>query len=58
MCLSNLYIVLKTGWSIGVTVTACIVAWASSLCSALGLTKRPFGLLENNMGPSPRRPAT
>lgn len=50
MCLSNLYIVLKTGWSIGVTVTACIVAWAlfSSL-AALRVTKRPFGLLENNM---------
>lgn len=50
MCLSNLYIVLKTGWSIGVTVTACVVAWSlfSSL-RAVGLTKRPFGLLENNM---------
>lgn len=28
MCLSNLYVVLKTGWSIGVTVVACIIAWA------------------------------
>jgi hypothetical protein len=50
MCLSNLYIVLKTGWSIGVTVTACIVAWAFfSAAGKLKLTKRPFGLLENNM---------
>src|SRR4051812_14893900 len=28
MCLSNLYIVLKTGWSFGVTITACILAFA------------------------------
>lgn len=50
MCLSNLYIVLKTGWSIGVTVTACIVAWAFfSAMSGLRVTKREFGLLENNM---------
>ena len=27
MCLSNLYVVLKTGWSLGVTVTACILAF-------------------------------
>ena len=27
MCLSNLYVVLKTGWSLGVTVTACILAY-------------------------------
>ena len=28
MCLSNLYVVLKTGWSFGVTITACILAYA------------------------------
>ena len=28
MCISNLYVVLKTGWSFGVTITACIVAFA------------------------------
>ena len=28
MCLSNLYVVLKTGWSFGVTLTACVVAFA------------------------------
>ena len=28
MCLSNLYVFLKTGWSLGVTITACILAFA------------------------------
>src|SRR6185295_18961491 len=40
MCLSNLYVVLKTGWSLGVTVTACILA--------VGLSRTPFTLLENS----------
>ncbi len=49
MCLSNLYVVLKTGWSIGVTVTACIMAWACfSGLKATGLAKRDFSPLENN----------
>ncbi len=49
MCLSNLYVVLKTGWSIGVTVVSCIIAWAAlSGVKALHLTKRPLGQLENN----------
>ena len=29
MCLSNLYVILKTGWSLGVTLTACILAFAA-----------------------------
>jgi hypothetical protein len=29
MCLSNLYVFFKTGWSMGVTLTACILAFAS-----------------------------
>ncbi len=49
MALSNLYVVLKTGWSLGVTVTACILAWgAFKVLSALRLTSHPFGPLENN----------
>ena len=28
MCLSNLYVFFKTGWSLGVTLTACILAFA------------------------------
>jgi uncharacterized oligopeptide transporter (OPT) family protein len=49
LCISNLYIVLKTGWSVGVTLTASILAWAFfSGTHKLGLTKIPFGKLENN----------
>jgi len=49
MALSNLYVVLKTGWSLGVTVTACILAYAAfRLLSGLRLSRRPFGPLENN----------
>ncbi len=49
MCLSNIYVFFKTGWSLGVTLTACILAWAAfkSLEKAR-LTKTPLGVLENN----------
>ncbi|MEI6106066.1 MAG: OPT family oligopeptide transporter [Opitutae bacterium] len=49
MCLSNLYVFFKTGWSIGVTLTACILAFGSfQILQALRLIKRPLGALENN----------
>ncbi|MEW5853769.1 MAG: OPT family oligopeptide transporter [Myxococcota bacterium] len=49
MCLSNLYVVLKTGWSLGVTITACILAFAIfRMLSALRLVRTEFSLLENN----------
>jgi uncharacterized oligopeptide transporter (OPT) family protein len=49
MCLSNLYVVLKTGWSLGVTVTACILAWgAFRLLRLVGIGRSDFGMLENN----------
>lgn len=49
MCVSNLYVFFKTGWSMGVTITAAILAYALFRgLSALGLAKRPLGLLENN----------
>jgi len=49
MCISNLYVFFKTGWSMGVTITAAILAYALFRgLSAVGLTKRPLGLLENN----------
>lgn len=49
MCLSNLYVVLKTGWSMGVTVTACILAYgAFSVLRAARLTRGEFTALENN----------
>ena len=47
--LSNLYIVLKTGWSFGVTITAGILAFVIfQLGKKLGLVKTEFGMLENN----------
>jgi uncharacterized oligopeptide transporter (OPT) family protein len=49
MCLSNLYVVLKTGWSLGVTVTACILAYAAfGVLRSLRLTREGFSVLENN----------
>jgi uncharacterized oligopeptide transporter (OPT) family protein len=49
MCLSNLYVVLKTGWSLGVTVTACILAFAVfGALKSLRLVKNDFTILENN----------
>jgi len=49
MCLSNLYVVLKTGWSMGVTVTACILAYATfRLLAALRISREHFTMLENN----------
>ena len=49
MCLSNLYVVLKTGWSLGVTVTACILAFAVFRgLQSLGLVRKGFTILENN----------
>lgn len=49
MCLSNLYVFFKTGWSMGVTLTACILAFGSfQVLQALRLVKRPLGVLENN----------
>ena len=49
MCLSNLYVFFKTGWSMGVTITAAILAFALfQMLSAARLTRRPLTTLENN----------
>ena len=50
MALSNLYVVLKTGWSLGVTVTAAVLAFAiwSSIRSIAPKHIAMFGPLENN----------
>src|SRR5688572_25983330 len=49
MCLSNLYIVLKTGWSFGVTITACILAFAIwTALKKVRIARKEFGVLENN----------
>jgi putative OPT family oligopeptide transporter len=49
MALSNLYISLKTGWSLGVTITAAILAFGvwTVLCKVFRWVE-PFGALENN----------
>src|SRR5689334_12589580 len=50
MCLSNIYVFLKTGWSLGVTVTASILAFALfRFAKAARLSKRELPLLENNL---------
>lgn len=53
MSLSNLYVALKTGWSIGVSVTAGILAYAlfASLFKMRVIRGR-FGILENNASKS------
>ncbi|HWA97133.1 MAG TPA: OPT/YSL family transporter, partial [Pirellulales bacterium] len=50
MSISNLYVGLKTGWGLGVTITACIIAFA--VFKALELVipayrRDPFTILEN-----------
>ena len=49
MCLSNLYVFLKTGWSMGVTITAAILAFGTfKVASAVRAARRPLSALENN----------
>src|SRR5512136_921554 len=49
MCLSNLYVFFKTGWSMGVTITASILAFALFRgLQATGLVRKPLTALENN----------
>ncbi|HEY4760818.1 MAG TPA: OPT family oligopeptide transporter [Thermoguttaceae bacterium] len=50
MSVSNLYVGLKTGWGLGVTITACIIAYAvfKSLEAIIpAYRKDPFTILEN-----------
>jgi OPT family oligopeptide transporter len=49
MCLSNLYVFFKTGWSMGVTVTAAILAYSLfRLLQASRVVRDPLSALENN----------
>jgi OPT family oligopeptide transporter len=49
MCLSNLYVFFKTGWSMGVTITASILAFAVfRVLSATRVVRTPLTALENN----------
>ncbi|MGC8762716.1 MAG: OPT/YSL family transporter [Acidobacteriota bacterium] len=55
MSFSNLYVGFKTGWTLGVSITASILGFAlfRSLEKALPfLRRRPFGDLENNISQS------
>ena len=48
MCVSNVYVGLKIGWSLGVAITSCILAWVifSTLTRMFKLGE--FTILENN----------
>lgn len=49
LSLTNLYIGLKTGWGLGVAITACIMSYAIwTVFLRLGLVKTPMSILENN----------
>lgn len=51
MSISNLYVGLKTGWGLGVTITACIIAFAvfKALEAVIpAYRKNHFTILENN----------
>ena len=51
MSLSNLYIGLKTGWGLGVAITACILSftiWKTFRKLLPGIFKTDFTILENN----------
>lgn len=46
---TNLYVGLKTGWHLGVTITACILSFTIwSGFQSMGLAKTPMSILENN----------
>ena len=49
LSLTNLYIGLKSGWGIGVAITACILSYAIwTAFVRIGLAKTPMTILENN----------
>jgi uncharacterized oligopeptide transporter (OPT) family protein len=49
LSLTNLYIGLKSGWGIGVAITACILSYAIwTTFVKIGLAKIPMTILENN----------
>jgi OPT family oligopeptide transporter len=49
LAFTNLYIGLKTGWHLGVAITACILSFAIwNLFRAVGAARTPMTILENN----------
>jgi uncharacterized oligopeptide transporter (OPT) family protein len=49
LAFTNLYVGLKTGWGLGVAITACIVSFSLwKLCLRVGLARSPLSILETN----------
>jgi uncharacterized oligopeptide transporter (OPT) family protein len=49
LAFTNLYVGLKTGWGLGVAITACIVSYSLwNLCLKLGIARSPLSILESN----------
>jgi uncharacterized oligopeptide transporter (OPT) family protein len=49
LAFTNLYVGLKTGWGLGVAITACILAYALwNGLMAIGVAKTPLTILETN----------
>lgn len=49
LAFTNVYIGLKTGWHVGVALTACILSFSIwTFLQKLGAVKTPMGILENN----------
>src|ERR1700693_618790 len=49
LSLTNLYIGLKSGWGMGVAITACILSYSIwTTFVKIGLVKTPMTILENN----------
>jgi uncharacterized oligopeptide transporter (OPT) family protein len=49
LAFTNLYVGLKTGWGLGVAITACIVSFSLwNACLRLGLARSPLSILESN----------
>ena len=49
MSLSNLFVGLKTGWGLGVAITACVLSFSlGAVLSRAGLLRSNLSILENN----------
>ena len=49
LAFTNLYVGLKTGWGLGVAITACVASFALwNACLKLGLARTPLSILESN----------
>jgi uncharacterized oligopeptide transporter (OPT) family protein len=49
LAFTNLYVGLKTGWGLGVAITACILSFSLwSLLLRLGVARTPLSILETN----------